>query len=166
MQCNLNFRGFWAPTMQWTRHDGDGLADGTNREVGGVIKMQTIPNSNVTSSLTVSRDSLGEGTFFSCRIYFERKSDGILIMNATNVPDFVYVWNSSVYSNVPSSSHTMEQTNSSSRKCCICMPIIFIFNIKSSCIYTLFVAQNKAPVVVWPCATVHGHATARNLHYK
>src|SRR6218665_1729942 len=98
--------------MQWTRHYEKGTANGTNREVGGVIENETISNSRVTSSLTVSRDSLEDGTFFSCRIYFERKSDGILIMNATNVPDFVYVWNSSVY-NIVTSSKTNDQKDSS-----------------------------------------------------
>lgn len=109
MQCSLNYRGFWAPTMHWTQHNIDGIEDVKSQKVIGITESQTISNSHVTSSLTVNIDSLGTGTFFSCRIFFEKKFDGILTMNATNVPDFIYIWNSSVYSNVPSFSHTTDK---------------------------------------------------------
>src|SRR6218665_2997549 len=120
MRCSLNVRGFWAPIMHWMQHNSNGIADWKAQNVTAAIKSQTIPNSHVTSSLTVGRDSLWKRSFFSCRIYFQRKFDGILIMNATNVPDFVYVWNSSVYNNVPSSSRTVEKWDFfQTRKHCI-----------------------------------------------
>lgn len=92
MQCNVTFRGFWAPTLVWIEYGGHLGPEGRN--ITKEAELTRIPNRIVTSNLTISVNSSRNWAQFVCRIYFA-KYDEMYNMTASNVPNFTYTWTSS-----------------------------------------------------------------------
>src|SRR6218665_506708 len=90
MQCRVNFRGNWAPTMEWRQHQVNADIN-ESRLVSNVADTVAIPNSSITSTLTVLIDSTNYESYYSCRTFFTWHN-GKLRTNATNVPDFSHTW--------------------------------------------------------------------------
>ena len=95
MQCSVNFRGMWTPTVEWKQHIEDDEQGEDDQEVvlHGVSTI-TVLNSSVTSTFTyVSGPSKTRPTYFSCRIFFQWHNINV---NATanNLPNYTYTWKS------------------------------------------------------------------------
>lgn len=93
IKCNVDFRGFWAPSMEWNQHGGDFGPQG-NRVTDG-IETVISPRQSITSKLTIAVNSSEDGFYYSCKLYFV-KYNGTQVTTAKNVPNFTYTWNSSV----------------------------------------------------------------------
>src|SRR6218665_3234207 len=98
MQCRVQFRGNWPPTMEWRQHQvNTGIDKG--RLVSDVADTVVIQNSSITSTLIVLIDSTNYDSYYSCRTFFTWHN-GKLRTNATNVPDFNHMWMSNSTANV------------------------------------------------------------------
>ena len=105
IQCSVNFRGFLTPTIEWIEYGRHLGPDG--RIVTGEAELTRIPNRSVTSNIAVN--SSRDGSWFACKIYFS-KFDGTYNVTAGNVPNFTYIWNSSVITLSFSSSESVSTT--------------------------------------------------------
>lgn|SRR6218665_490527 len=109
IKCNVDFRGFWAPSMEWTQH-GLGFGPEGKRVTAGIDTVHYY-NQKVTSKLTIA---LYSSTDYSCKIYFTNYSGTeVTRPTANNFPDFTYTWNSSVLYASDSSTSSKTQTTSS-----------------------------------------------------
>ena len=93
MQCSVNFRGMWAPTVEWKQHTVD-----DNKDQHTIIydaSTVTLINARVTTTLKYVY-KLSEFTYFSCRMLFQRYN-GSLHATATNLPEFIYTWKSPTF---------------------------------------------------------------------
>ena len=88
MQCRVNFRGNWPPTMEWRQHQVNAHEVRLDSNVADTVVIQ---NSSITSTLTVLIDSTNYDSCYSCRTYFTWHN-GKLRTNATNTPDFNHTW--------------------------------------------------------------------------
>src|SRR6218665_1726022 len=88
LTCSIEFRGNWAPTMEWKEHMSDGeiiLSMGVNTV--------TVPNGRVTSSLVMGVQRGRRN--FACTTKFDISGKPVRT-TATNVPDYFRVWTASV----------------------------------------------------------------------
>ena len=85
IQCSMNFRGFWEPTVEWIQHGDEFRSEG--RSITDGIETTITPNQSVTSNVTVAIKSTTVGSYYSCNIYFVRHN-GTPITTANNVPNF------------------------------------------------------------------------------
>ena len=93
IQCSVDFRGFWEPSVEWAQHGEDFGPEG--KTVTDGIETMTSPSHSVTSRLTIAINASAQGFHYSCKIYFARYN-GTLLTTAKNVPSFTYTWNSSL----------------------------------------------------------------------
>ena len=84
MTCSVNYSGNWAPVMKW-QQDGDPAI--TN----GRVVNNTVPYKSVTYSLTVPATRDMNGRTFTCKTYF-MADNRPKTSDATNVPDYSYIW--------------------------------------------------------------------------
>src|SRR6218665_1396649 len=68
IQCSMQFRGFWEPTLEWIQHGEEFGSEGKNITHG--IETTITPNQSVTSNLTVAIKSSTVESYYSCKIYF------------------------------------------------------------------------------------------------
>jgi len=88
LTCSIEFRGNWAPTMEWKEQRNDG------EEVLSVgVNTVTVPNHRVTSTLVTK---VQEGSRnYSCSTKFDISGKSPYT-TATNIPDYNRVWTASV----------------------------------------------------------------------
>lgn len=92
VQCSINFSGNWPPKMEWSRQEMDGTYNAGHRITSGIDYFNS--TEQVSSTLNAIMYSTKE-FFFACKTYFASHI-GNATMTATNTPDFVFIWNSSV----------------------------------------------------------------------
>ena len=85
MTCSVNFSGDWDPVMKWQQDGGPIITVG--------VVSNPVPYKSVTSSLTVLVTRNVIGSKFSCTTYFNEDNKPPST-SATNVPDYIYTWNS------------------------------------------------------------------------
>ena len=110
IQCNINFRGFWAPSVEWTQHGDNSKPEG--EPVADGVEQLRNPSQSITSTLTIAVQSSADGFYYSCKLYFV-KYNGIEVTTAKNVPNFTYTWNSSVTQHIFSATSPTTETSSS-----------------------------------------------------
>lgn len=91
MRCTVNFRGHLVPVIEWRQHVGVGEEFMEGHEITTVAENIIIPNSTIISELTVVFMSNTSQLFCSFKIYFRSVNDSELA-NATNAPDYSYIW--------------------------------------------------------------------------
>lgn len=144
MRCTVKFRGYWPPSMEWRRHG----EDNKNGQIVTADEVEESENFNITSAISIIFKSSINGSFFSCKIYFSAQKPR-LHANASNTPDFSYVWKSpeitKTQANYPTSHHAsltttpLETKHNSSTNICKCCWIIIIFS-------TQFFKQRNATI--------------------
>jgi len=75
--------------MEWRRHG----EDNQNGQIVTADKVEESENFHVISTIIIIFNSSINGSFFSCKIYFSTQKPR-LHANASNTPDFNYVWKS------------------------------------------------------------------------
>ena len=101
MQCSVNFRGMWAPSIEWKQHMENEDEDGKEGEGDQLIELhavstETVFNSRATSTLIYISGS-SKATYFTCRVFFKGYTFSMDIRKvhvATNLPNFTYTWTS------------------------------------------------------------------------
>ena len=93
MRCSLNFRGNLAPTMEWRHQRRNG--DMESRVITQMVENEFIPNTNISSTLTVIINGTYNASIFTCKTYFQWDNTSSTNSTATNAPDYSYTWNSS-----------------------------------------------------------------------
>jgi len=88
MRCSVIFRGYWTPSMEWRHHRED-----ENGRVIAVDEVVENENCNFTTTINIILNSSTNNSYFSCKTYFAIQKHRRLA-NATNVPDFNYIWKS------------------------------------------------------------------------
>src|SRR6218665_2879921 len=96
MRCSLNFRGNLAPTMEWRYQRRNGDTESRVNTDKLMVETEIIPNTNVSSTLTVIINATYDASFFTCKTYFPWDNTSNPNSTATNAPDYSYTWNSSV----------------------------------------------------------------------
>lgn len=100
MRCSVNFRGSWAPTLEWRLHDGNREADEQPRDVTDWANIVIVPNANISSSLIVTPNSTSNLSYYSCKMYFKLESSG-QVVSANNTPDYSFQWKSPLIISLP-----------------------------------------------------------------
>lgn len=97
MRCSITFRGFWTPTLEWRRHDGNGNNSRVWKKItDATVEVSRFTNNTITSTLAVRINESEKYSHFSCQISFANYDGNDKSVTATNVPDFFYFWNSDV----------------------------------------------------------------------
>ena len=94
MSCTVRFSGNLFPEIEWRQHEGDGEEFLEGRKITHLADTAIIPNSNITSELTVVFSSnSNKALSYSCKIYF-RAVNEIHLGTATNAPNYsyTYIW--------------------------------------------------------------------------
>ena len=131
MRCSVIFRGYWTPSMEWSQHGEE--ENGRVREVDEVVDNG---NCNVTTTINIIFNSSTNNSYFSCKTYFAIQKHRCLA-NATNAPDFNYLWKSPEIKQMGSGSAVVGSTplvtvpqetgfNSSTNLCKRCTKHIFL----------------------------------------
>ena len=95
LRCTVNFRGHLDPVIQWRQHEGDGEDYEEGREITNLADTEIIPNSTVTSNLTLVLNSSTYSLSYSFKIYF-KPTNVTQMTTATNAPDYSYTWRTPV----------------------------------------------------------------------
>lgn len=90
MQCKVHFRGGWSPTVEWKQHGTDASEEYL---VTNVTHANNYFDRTITSSLLISLGSIKCDSYFTFITYFEWHNNSIRV-DATNIPNFNYTWNS------------------------------------------------------------------------
>src|SRR6218665_54603 len=90
MHCSVNFRGMWAPTVEWIQHRVNDKEE--EQTIIHEASTVTLLNTNITTTLNYVHNA-SETTYFSCRLFFQRYN-GSDRATATNLPEFTYTWKS------------------------------------------------------------------------
>lgn len=96
--CSVTYSGKWPPKMEWRHHiTGTAFADGTLFYNG--INIDDYANkTHVSSTLNAFvLHSVQEAFTVSCKTFFDTWQAAFSKFSASNVPDFVYIWNSTVF---------------------------------------------------------------------
>lgn len=97
VKCSVVYSGDWTPKMEWRHH-----TTGKSFYEGNLFKSvtDTVDYSNKThviSTLTTPLFSASQQAFFvSCKIHFDPRDEYPSGMS-TNVPEFIFIWNSTVF---------------------------------------------------------------------
>src|SRR6218665_1207360 len=91
MKCTVNFRGHLVPVIEWRQHVGDGEEFLEGCDITKFAENILIPNSSITSELSVVFMSNTSQLFYSFKIYFKSVNHSKLA-NASNAPDYNYTW--------------------------------------------------------------------------
>lgn len=98
MTCTVRFNGSLAPTMKWTEERRTGAAaavEGFWRREGGPSETTVVDNL-LTSTVRVIVDYRLNNASYSCSLYFQRPSEGLRRVNASNAPSYNYTWTSAL----------------------------------------------------------------------
>jgi hypothetical protein len=88
LTCNVEFRGNWAPTMEWIEQSSHGV-----KVLSVGVNTITVPDQHVTSTLVLEMPESSRN--YTCTTKFDIRGKKIYT-TATNVPDYIRVWTSPV----------------------------------------------------------------------
>lgn len=96
--CSVTYSGKWSPKMEWRHHiAGTAFADGI-LFYNGINTDHHANKTHVISTLNAFvLHSVQDAFTISCKTFFDTWKTAISKFSASNVPDFVYIWNSTVF---------------------------------------------------------------------
>ena|SRR6218665_2327364 len=90
-RCAVNYSGHWTPSMQWSI--GRRALDGTTYVINSNVS-QGVQHLSSVITLQVSADF--NTVVVSCKTWFSEASMKVLYTNATNVPNYLFHWNTTL----------------------------------------------------------------------
>ena len=100
MRCAVNFRGSWAPTMEWRLHECNGSTDEERSDLIDEANVIIVTNANISSSLTIILNGSSNSSYYSCKIYFTSENNS-QVVTANNTPAYNYKWKSPLVTSLP-----------------------------------------------------------------
>jgi len=90
-RCAVNYSGHWTPSMQWStrRRALDGATYVINSNISQGVQQ-------VSSAITLQVGANFNAVLFTCKTWFSEASMKIHYTNATNVPNYLFHWNTTV----------------------------------------------------------------------
>ena len=90
-RCAVNYSGHWTPSMQWSKGKRaiHGATYAINNNISHFVQ-------HISSVVTLQVGAEFNGVLVSCRTWFSETAMKMQYTNATNIPDYLFQWNTTL----------------------------------------------------------------------